>query len=626
MRFTKIRNLVIAFSLIVTFANVNMLAMPNTALAYENNFITFPVVRVQTLTNPLTVVNEAESDTNTVDDENETEPITEKTYITDSDFETIATSDNPCSFHHWSYKTTGNYCEGFNYVRTCSVCGTVETHQTIAGVGHDYQSKITKEASYYSEGERTFTCIRCGDVYTETIEKLPASSVATQTGYRQSGSLTMSKLTQTEIVTLLNQNPVKTYSDSVFVTNPSTTAPYSTGALKQSVIQDTINRFNAWRTICGLPSVISDSTFNTIAQYGAVISGAQGDILHHPSKLANMSEEFYNNAYTACSSSNLAAGSYFISTIDDFFEDSDSSNIDTVGHRRWMLSTNLYRVGYGYTETDWSYKRYHVLKVFDNSGAGCDYDFVSYPSSGNFPADIETAFNKNTAWSISFNPEKFQTPNSSDIKITLTNANGKTWTFSTNDTQNYFTINTGNYARVKNCIIFRPSGITKYEGLYTVIIEGLKASNGQPINDFVYQVNFFNTSSVKVSSTSSTAATNGTEANISVYVDNNKLSFDQSPYMKSGRVMLPMRTVFEALGASVNYKDGRITAIKGDTAVVVTIGSSQMFVNSESVTLDVPAYTINGRTLIPLRAVSEALGASVDWDSTNKRVTILTQS
>jgi uncharacterized protein YkwD len=629
MRLTKFRNLVIALSLIVTFANVNMLITPNAALAYETEFVVFPEVKTETLTSPLevaknvtAVINAAKEAANNTSN---SEIQTTENYVTDSDFKSLITSDTPCSFHTWNYETVGTACEGYSYVRTCSVCGASEICKVSEGIGHDYKSEITQSATYTSTGIKTFTCSRCGDSYTEVIEKLPASSLATQTGYRRSGSLTMSKLTQSEMVALLNQYPVKTYSDSVFVTNPSTTAPYSTGELKQSVIQDTINRFNAWRTICGLPSTISDSTFNTIAQYGAVLSGARGTISHTPSKPADMNEEFYNNAYAACSSSNLAAHYPLIAVADEFFEDSDPNNATEVGHRRWMLSPKLYRVGYGYAETDWSYGNYHVLKIFDKSGAGCDYDFLSYPSSGNFPADIAHAFNKDTSWSISFNPEKFQTPHFSEIKIYLTDSKGKTYTFSSSNLQNLFAINTDTYGGINNCIIFRPSGVTKYEGLYTVKIEGLKASNGQPINDFVYQVNFFNTASVKVSSISSTAATNGTEANVSVYVDNNKLSFDQSPYMKSGRVMLPMRKVFEALGASVDYSNGKITAIKDDTTIIFSIGSSQMLVNSESVTLDVPAYTVNDRTLIPLRAVSEALGCSVDWDGTNQKVTISTQ-
>ena len=113
-------------------------------------------------------------------------------------------------------------------------------------------------------------------------------------------------------------------------------------------------------------------------------------------------------------------------------------------------------------------------------------------------------------------------------------------------------------------------------------------------------------------------------ADISVYVDGKLLSFDQQPYVESGRVLLPMRTVFEELGASVDYNAGRITAQKQGLIIRLALGSDKMQVGDAAKTLDVPAKAIGGRTLLPLRAVSEALSAQVDWDGSAKTVKITT--
>lgn len=134
-------------------------------------------------------------------------------------------------------------------------------------------------------------------------------------------------------------------------------------------------------------------------------------------------------------------------------------------------------------------------KVLDKSGAGCDYDFISWPASGNFPSDL-TAFSKNTLWHISLNPEKYQIPDQSQITVTLTRqSDGKVWTFSgtnwtASETGAYFNVDKNNYG-VNNAVIFRPDEITEYVGVYTVIVTGLMAESGDDVNNFAYQVDFF---------------------------------------------------------------------------------------------------------------------------------------
>lgn len=82
---------------------------------------------------------------------------------------------------------------------------------------------------------------------------------------------------------------------------------------------------------------------------------------------------------------------------------------------------------------------------------------------------------------------------------------------------------------------------------------------------------------------------------------------------------------FEALGTEINWdeKTQTVTATKDITTITVIIGSQQATVNGQVKPLDVPAQIINGRTLVPVRFISESLGASVIWDETIQTVTII---
>ena len=104
---------------------------------------------------------------------------------------------------------------------------------------------------------------------------------------------------------------------------------------------------------------------------------------------------------------------------------------------------------------------------------------------------------------------------------------------------------------------------------------------------------------------------------ITVYVDGEKLNFDQPPIIREERTLVPMRKIFEALGAQVFWDEPSqsVTAVSGRDVIVLYIGKAGLYKNGELVyTMPVPAQIINGRTLVPLRAVAESLGCEVGWD------------
>ena len=383
-------------------------------------------------------------------------------------------------------------------VTTCLDCGEeLRRVYDQPPLGHLYTSSVTREATVDQTGVRTYTCIRCGDSYTEPIPKLDPSDAAGKTGNRDSGSLDMEKLSQQEIESLLAESPL-TLPEEVFDAAPSTAAPYTTGKVKASALQAAADRLNALRRIAGLPAVTLDLSLCENAQYGAVIQAANGSLDHYPDQPAGMGDSFYQQAKSASASSNLAAGHTLTGAVDAFMDDSDASNIATLGHRRWQLNPTLGKVGFGYAVSSRGYSRYVAEKVFDRSGAGCDYDFIGWPASGSFPAQL---FDGDTAWSVTLNPTAYQTAVKSALTVTLTReSDGRTWAFSSRGSDGFFNVTSSGYGE-GYCVIFRPEGVETYEGTYTVRIEGLKALNGQGVEDFTYQVDFFGSETTNQDST-----------------------------------------------------------------------------------------------------------------------------
>lgn len=111
---------------------------------------------------------------------------------------------------------------------------------------------------------------------------------------------------------------------------------------------------------------------------------------------------------------------------------------------------------------------------------------------------------------------------------------------------------------------------------------------------------------------------------IRVTVDGTPVVFDQPPMILDGRVLVPMRAIFEALGAKVHWEVGKqvVTAAKNKNTIIVSIGSIYAAVNGREQALDVPAQIINNRTMVPVRFISESLGAKVSWSVRSQTVTI----
>jgi len=125
---------------------------------------------------------------------------------------------------------------------------------------------------------------------------------------------------------------------------------------------------------------------------------------------------------------------------------------------------------------------------------------------------------------------------------------------------------------------------------------------------------------------------------IAVELDGKPIEFDVNPEIIDGRTMVPLRKIFEAIGARVKWNDETktVTARKNSKTITLSIDSADLEIDkgktddagnpvTETIKLEVPARIVSGRTLVPARAVSESFGLNVDWDEENQKVIIASE-
>ena len=121
------------------------------------------------------------------------------------------------------------------------------------------------------------------------------------------------------------------------------------------------------------------------------------------------------------------------------------------------------------------------------------------------------------------------------------------------------------------------------------------------------------------------------ENEVTVLKDGEKLTFDVNPYIDIDTTMVPMRGIFESIGADVTWDNDTRTVIalyavgEEQKSLVLQIGCDYAFLNGIKISFEKPAVIVGDRTFVPLRAVTESLGHNVLWDQDTYTVIITTK-
>lgn len=109
---------------------------------------------------------------------------------------------------------------------------------------------------------------------------------------------------------------------------------------------------------------------------------------------------------------------------------------------------------------------------------------------------------------------------------------------------------------------------------------------------------------------------------VDLYVDATKIETDTPPTIVDGRTLVPVRAIFEAIGATVTWDASTrtVTGVREDITVNIQIDNTTAYVNGEPRVLDVPAQLINDRTMVPARFIAESMGCEVTWDGKTNTV------
>lgn len=114
------------------------------------------------------------------------------------------------------------------------------------------------------------------------------------------------------------------------------------------------------------------------------------------------------------------------------------------------------------------------------------------------------------------------------------------------------------------------------------------------------------------------------EEDIAVFVNGDRVEFDQPPIIVNDRTLVPMRAIFEKLNLTVQWfeDERRITAFDGEIKITMFIDSPYIYLDDEEFKTDVAPIIVNDRTLVPLRVIGESLNGDVKWDGESRTVTI----
>ena len=309
-----------------------------------------------------------------------------------------------------------------------------------------------------------------------------------------------------------------TKSKTTFDTEPNQDN-YEVGKISSESLNNTLNSMNCIRYIVGLPEVVLNDTYTELAQHAAFVNFLNKQLSHQPEKPEGCPDEIYEKGLQGASSSNIAYGyssgsadMFALSTriLSAWMNDSDTNNIDRLGHRRWVINPTMSATGFG--EAGDGHYVYTAMYSLDRKNQFAVNDFISWPAK-TMPVEY---FEQDMAWSVELG-SNYGKSVLSNVEVTLKKkGSNQTWTFNqatSNEQENYFNVDTQNYGSLANCIIFRPNlaEISYTNGdIFEVSITGLTNSDGTPAT-LEYTVNFFSLEASEEESKEETTTEDTTE-------------------------------------------------------------------------------------------------------------------
>ena len=293
--------------------------------------------------------------------------------------------------------------------------------------------------------------------------------------------------TPEDINAFLQSHPVAhdAFSDSYefsYSDSPQLGSSYEPGSLSKSDLNSALHMLENIRYIAGLPADLKLSNdYNRMAQAASLVNYSNDSISHYPEFPSNISSKTAKSGMKACAESNLAWDSWQNTSLEHsilnvWMKDDSVSNIKALGHRRWILSPEMKRTGFG--AVSGSRGTYNTMYVFDFGRKVKTNYQVAWPAQ-QMPVSY---FPEGTPWSLSLG----KVLNSEKIKVTLTRlSDNKVWNFSKKQADGAFYVNNDGYGQ-KGCIIFNPKNIghCKSGDKFIVKVSGV----GKEIS---YSVNFF---------------------------------------------------------------------------------------------------------------------------------------
>lgn len=278
--------------------------------------------------------------------------------------------------------------------------------------------------------------------------------------------------------------PTYDSSQNPYKEEPSSVYPFKAGALKDEVVNDTLNQINYFRWQFGLNSIGVNTSYLYRNQCGAVTMAANGVISHSPARPAGMDDSFYQSALEGAGagigySGNCASGFSMVSSIKGYIDD---INVKNLGHRYSLLNPRAYSTSFG------SCGSFSTLSMYVNDGSmKLSEPFYAWPSAGYFPLE---AISAGSDWSLTISSEYTITDN---FKITLTDDKGNAYTLTKDNVYIYDGYSSVSFTLPEQLHQYLSGGTNNFLSGKSVSVKvtGLYNTNLGESAEFNYNTKFF---------------------------------------------------------------------------------------------------------------------------------------